>query len=194
VKQVEALLTEPSSPSPDGNRSDSAIYSLLGHKGDLLMIHFRDSFEALNSFELRLASTEFFRYLEPTSSFVSVVELGLYDSSAKAYANLISRDIQPHSAEWNNEVSAVLDRQKDAMTAHLAQSIPAGRYLCFYPMDRRRGETANWYTLPMADRQRMMHEHGLIGRRYCALFVKGGVKVDQVAERPPLLELLLFSY
>jgi hydrogen peroxide-dependent heme synthase len=24
----------------------------------------------------------------------------------------------------------------------------------------------NWYTEPMADRQSMMHEHGLIGRRY----------------------------
>ena len=33
-------------------------------------------------------------------------------------------------------------------------------------MDRKRGEQVNWYTVPFAERQRMMHEHGMIGRRY----------------------------
>jgi chlorite dismutase len=33
-------------------------------------------------------------------------------------------------------------------------------------MDRKRDEVKNWYTVPFAERQRQMHEHGLIGRRY----------------------------
>jgi chlorite dismutase len=33
-------------------------------------------------------------------------------------------------------------------------------------MDRKRGESKNWYEVPMAERQRMMHEHGMVGRRY----------------------------
>jgi chlorite dismutase len=33
-------------------------------------------------------------------------------------------------------------------------------------MDRKRGESKNWYEVSMAERQRMMHEHGMIGRRY----------------------------
>jgi len=33
-------------------------------------------------------------------------------------------------------------------------------------MDRRRGEEKNWYTLPLAERQRQMGEHGAVGRRY----------------------------
>src|SRR5215510_11188751 len=32
----------------------SALYSLLGHKGDLMLVHFRDSFDALNRVELAL--------------------------------------------------------------------------------------------------------------------------------------------
>ncbi len=52
------------------------------------------------------------------------------------------------------------------MAPRLYPEIPPARYLCFYPMDRKRGETKNWYQEPMADRQRMMHEHGMIGRRY----------------------------
>jgi chlorite dismutase len=33
-------------------------------------------------------------------------------------------------------------------------------------MDRKRDEQKNWYMVPFAERQRMMHEHGMIGRRY----------------------------
>jgi chlorite dismutase len=33
-------------------------------------------------------------------------------------------------------------------------------------MDRKRAEQKNWYTLPLEERQRQMHEHGLVGRRY----------------------------
>ena len=52
------------------------------------------------------------------------------------------------------------------MRPRLYPEIPASRYLCFYPMDRRRGEDKNWYMLPIEERQRQMEEHGLIGRRY----------------------------
>src|ERR1039458_7215877 len=34
---------------------ESALYSLLGHKGDLLVVHFRHSFEELNQAEIELA-------------------------------------------------------------------------------------------------------------------------------------------
>src|SRR3954467_2337712 len=33
----------------------SALFSLIGHKGDLLLVHFRSSFEDLNRIELQLA-------------------------------------------------------------------------------------------------------------------------------------------
>ena len=39
----------------------SAIYSQLGHKADLIFIHFRDNFEQLNQVELDLAQTAILR-------------------------------------------------------------------------------------------------------------------------------------
>ena len=42
----------------------SALYSQLGHKGDLILIHFRDSLEALNQVELELAQTPLYDFLE----------------------------------------------------------------------------------------------------------------------------------
>jgi len=95
-----------------------------------------------------------------------VIELGLYESTARTYGALAARGIEPHSDEWRREIESVLDRQRQAMAPRLWPEIPAAKYICFYPMDRRRGESVNWYTEPMAGRQRMMHEHGLVGRRY----------------------------
>jgi hydrogen peroxide-dependent heme synthase len=144
----------------------SAVYSQLGHKGDLMLIHFRDSLEELNQVELDLAQTRLYDYLEPRHSYVSVVELGLYESSRKTYEAASEKGLAAHSAEWNAEVEASLKRGAEAMKMRLFPAVPEAKYLCFYPMDRKRGEQVNWYQVDFAERQRMMHEHGMIGRRY----------------------------
>src|SRR5690348_12092717 len=50
----------------------SALYALLGHKGDLLFVHFRESFDELNQAQLQLARSRFNDFLEPASSYLSV--------------------------------------------------------------------------------------------------------------------------
>jgi hydrogen peroxide-dependent heme synthase len=144
----------------------TGLFSQLGHKGDLILVHFRDSFEALNQVELDLAQTGFYDFLTPTHSYVSVVELGLYESSRKTYEAASAKGFENHSPEWNAEIEASLKRGADAMKPRLFPAVPDAKYICFYPMDRKRGEQVNWYTVPFAERQRMMHLHGLIGRRY----------------------------
>jgi hydrogen peroxide-dependent heme synthase len=166
IEAVEVLARMEQQRSPNGNPNQSAVYSQLGHKGDLMMVHFRDSLDDVHCAELALARLEISDYLEPAHSYLSVVELGLYDSTIKTYGQLRERCIEPHSREWNAEVAEVVARQSAAMQPRLYPEIPAAKYLCFYPMDRKRGEEKNWYQSPMAERQSMMHEHGLIGRRY----------------------------
>ena len=151
---------------PSEAAGQSALYSLLGHKGDLMLVHFRDSFDELNAAELQLNQTALQEYLEPTHSYLSVIELGLYDSSVKLFRQLTERGIAPLSEEWNREVQETMERQRQAMHPRLYPKIPDSRYLCFYPMDRKRGEEKNWYTLPIEERQRQMEEHGMVGRRY----------------------------
>jgi hydrogen peroxide-dependent heme synthase len=152
--------------SPSEEEGQSAVYSMLGHKGDLMLVHFRDSFDELNTTELQLNRTALQEYLEPTHSYLSVIELGLYDSSVKLFRQLTERGIAPLSEEWNREVQETMERQRQAMHPRLHPKIPDSRYLCFYPMDRKRGEDKNWYTLPIEERQRQMEEHGMVGRRY----------------------------
>jgi chlorite dismutase len=186
-----------------GGGRQSAIYSLIGHKGDLLFLHFRRSFEELNSAEHALARLRLSDYLEPTTSYLSVVELGLYDSTSETYSSLADKGIKPHSEEWNREVEGVLERHRKAMAPRLWPDIPNAKYLCFYPMDRRRGEAKNWYQEPMSDRQRMMKEHGLIGRRYAGevrQIITGSIGfddwewgVDLFAEDPLVFKKLIYE-
>jgi chlorite dismutase len=166
--------------SPEGP-IQTALFSQLGHKGDLILLHFRDSLEALNQVELELAQTEFYDFLDLRHSYVSVVELGLYESTRKTYEAAAAHGHTVHSPEWKAEVTSTLQRQTAAMAPRLIPSVPEAKYLCFYPMDRKRGETVNWYTVPFADRQQMMHEHGLIGRRYAGeikQIVTGSIGMD----------------
>jgi chlorite dismutase len=162
VQQAAALLKK----MEQSTNGQSALYSLLGHKGDLLFVHFRQSFDELNRAEMQLANLQLSDYLEPTTSYLSVIELGLYESSLKTYRELTEQDIEPHSEEWQQAIRETLARQREAMRPRLFPEIPKSRYVCFYPMDRRRGEDKNWYTLPIEERARQMHEHGLVGRRY----------------------------
>ena len=97
----------------------------------------------------------------------------------------------------------MLERQRQAMAPRLWPEIPPAKYLCFYPMDRRRGESVNWYTEPMADRQRMMHEHGMVGRRYAGevrQIITGSIGfddwewgVDLFAEDPLVFKKLIYE-
>lgn len=144
----------------------SALFSLLGHKGDLMLAHFRRTMEALNDAELSIANLRLAEFLEPTTSYLSVVELGLYEVSVRLYGSLRENGIGPGSPEWNQAVDAELSKQRQTAAQRLWPEIPRRRYACFYPMDKRRGEEKNWYWLPMDARQRLMRAHGMIGRKY----------------------------
>ncbi|MDP9074592.1 MAG: chlorite dismutase family protein, partial [Actinomycetota bacterium] len=50
---------------------------------------------------------------------------------------------------------------------------PAGkRAFCFYPMSKRRGETANWYAMDFEQRKDLMVGHGKIGRTFAGRVVQ----------------------
>jgi len=181
----------------------TALFSLLGHKGDLLVVHFRNSFDQLKAAELSISRLRLSDYLEQTTSYLSVVELGLYESSVKLYRELREKGIEPHSPEWNAAIEDTMKRQTEAMRPRLFPQIPPNRYICFYPMDRRRGEDKNWYSLPIEERQRQMEEHGLVGRRYAGTvrqIITGSIGfddwewgVDLFADDPLIFKKLIYE-
>jgi chlorite dismutase len=103
-----AALQEPAGPEAGA----TACVTLLGHKGDLMLIHFRRGFEELQQAQLRLARLEWARDLEPTGSYVSVVELGLYEMTAQIHERLRGKGLRPGSEEFERSFDAEMEEQR----------------------------------------------------------------------------------
>jgi len=147
---------------------DVSLAQLLGHKSDLMLTHYAKSFDELGRLQTAFDKLELAEYLEPQTSFVSVLELGLYEASGRIHAELRDRGLKAHSPEWIAAFDAAIaeQAQQPRNAARLWAPVPRRRYVCFYPMDKKRGEDLNWYQLPYEDRARLMLDHGKIGRSF----------------------------
>src|SRR5215510_6878962 len=143
----------------------TAAVQMLGHKADLMLVCFRRGFEQLAQTQLALSRTELSGYLEATTSYVSIVELGMYEMTGKIHEQL-GATFKPGSEEFERAFDVEMETQRQRVMNRLFIEIPKARYVCFYPMNKRRGETENWYSEPFERRASMMREHGMIGRHY----------------------------
>jgi peroxiredoxin len=181
----------------------TGFVQMLGHKADLMLIYFRKSFEDLADCELNLTKTELSQYLEMTTSYVSVVELGLYEMTAKIHQQLAERSLKPGSPEFDQAFDAELQEQHNRMKGRLFSEIPNRRYVCFYPMNKRRGESKNWYREEYNRRSEMMLEHGIVGRHYTGKvtqIISGSIGfddwewgVDLFADDPLVFKKLIYE-
>ncbi len=181
----------------------TALVQLLEHKGDLLIIHARRNFEDLSQAQLSLAQTRLFEYLEPTLSYVSIVELGMYEMTAKIHEQLTGQGLTAGSDAFEAAFDAAMETQRTRVLNRLFPALPAKRHVCFYPMNKRRGEDKNWYTVPFEERAAMMREHGQIGRGYAGRvtqIISGSIGlddwewgVDLFAEDPLVFKKLIYE-
>lgn len=148
LEEAVAFLQEAEAVK-DAPEGSSALYSVIGHKADLLLLHLRPTMDELLALErgfnrLRLAS-----FTTQPYSYFSVTELSLYEASARGGSD---------SPEELMKSPFVLKRLKP--------QIPDHPYICFYPMNKKRGEQVNWYTASMEERRTLMRQHGTTGRKY----------------------------
>lgn len=148
------------------SEGQSTLVHLLGHKADLMVIHFRRTFEDLSRAQLAFQQSRLSDFLEMTTSYVSIVELGMYEMTAKIHQQLASRNLKNGSDEFEKAFDEEMAQQKNRVIGRLFPEIPKRRYVCFYPMNKRRGEDKNWYMEPFEKRGEMMLEHGIVGRAY----------------------------
>lgn len=118
-------------------------YVMTGHKADLMFIHMRPTLEELTAVKTKFQKTKFADYTIPVYSYFSVVELSAY--LAKPGVDV---DTDPY------------------LQGRLKPTLPKLRNVCFYPMNKRRSGSDNWYMLPMEERREFMKSHGMIGRQY----------------------------
>jgi chlorite dismutase len=186
-----------------GEAGTTAPCTLLGHKGDLMLVHLRRSFEELQAAQVAVLRLGLAAFLEPTASFVSIVELGMYEMTAQIHRRLGERGLKAESPEFETAFDAEMAEQRKRVLGRLFVEMPARRHVCFYPMSKRRGEQRNWYAEPVDARARMMLEHGKIGRHYAGevtQVISGAIGfddwewgVDLFADDPVVFKKLIYE-
>lgn len=187
----------------DGVSGRTALVQLLGHKGDLMLVHARRTFDELSQAQLDFAQSRLFDSLEPTMSYVSIVELGMYEMTAKIHEQLAEKGLTLGSDDYEEAFDAAMEVQKTRVMSRLYIDLPERRHVCFYPMNKRRGEIKNWYSVPFEDRAQMMREHGHIGRGYSGKvtqIISGSIGlddwewgVDLFADDPMVFKKLIYE-
>jgi peroxiredoxin len=200
--EVAALFpsARPGEGDPVGH---SVLVQTLGHKGDLLVIHARRSFDELSQAQLDLAKTRLSDVLRPTWSYVSIVELGLYEMTAKIHEQLATRGLEGGSEAFEQAFDEEIAGQARRVASRLFPVLPRRRHVSFYPMNKRRGESKNWYAEPFESRAAMMREHGTIGRHYTGRvtqIISGSIGfddwewgVDLFADDPLVFKKLIYE-
>ncbi len=149
----------------DADAGGSSVFSIVGHKADLLVLHLRPTLEELDRVERRFETTALSEFTERADSYVSVTEVSGY----------MHEDL-------SEGFDAVEDEgMKRYMQQRIYPTIPDATHVCFYPMDKRRDPEYNWYDLPFEERAEHMSSHGDIGRTYAGKvtqIITGSVGLD----------------
>ena len=133
----------------DADEGASAVFSVTGHKADLMFVHFRETLDELDRIERSFEQTAFAGYTEQAHSWVSVVEVSGYTAP-----------------EYFEDPESVDEGLRQYFEGKLTPEIPDDTYVSFYPMSKRRQPEQNWYDLPIEERAEMMEVHGDLGKQY----------------------------
>jgi len=139
-------------------------FRVVGGGADLLFVHFRSSLDDLARVELAVKASALAGILQLRYDYLAVTEAGLYHATAE-----VAAEHEPHSAGYHQALAELA--ASEAASPHIRSRLypeppEEMRYVSFYPMSKRRTHEDNWYALPVAERNRLMREHGLTGRRY----------------------------
>jgi peroxiredoxin len=173
---TQSLVEELTTPADGGW---SASFRVAGGGADVLLIHFRPTIDELADVELRIKQSALGDYLRPVYDYLAVTEAGLYHATAQ-----VAREHEPHSPGFEKAIAE--EQAAEAASPHIQTRLyprpPEDmRYVSFYPMSKRRTHPDNWYALDVEERNRLMREHGMTGRRYARRvfqIISGSVGLD----------------
>jgi hydrogen peroxide-dependent heme synthase len=162
AEAARAFFTEIALPPTEDGWSGS--WRIAGGGADVLLVHFRASIDELSEIEAKLKRSRLGDFLTLRYDYLAVTEAGLYHATAE-----VAKQHEPHSREYKEALAA--EAEAEAASPHVKTRLfprppEEMRYLSFYPMSKRRTHGDNWYSLDVGERNRLMREHGLTGRRY----------------------------
>ena len=143
-------------------------FTVVTPKADLGFMLITPDLHEANRIEKQLGLVLGADVLTPVYSYLSLTEESEYTTSDEEFAGTLEREqkLQRDSDEFARAMQSFRERMTKYRHERVYPTLPDWPVVCFYNMSKRRGEHANWYALPSADRRRLMLGHGAIGRQY----------------------------
>jgi peroxiredoxin len=138
-----------------------------GHKADFAVMMMDPSPLRVDAVHQRLMAGPLGPALTPTYSFIGLTEVSEYLPNAEQYGErLIEEGETRDSPTFKAKVQAYAAREAGMRKARIEPDFPAWPNACFYPMNKKRKVGENWFSLPFAERSRLMAEHGRSGMKF----------------------------
>jgi peroxiredoxin len=161
-KFVEAL--DPRSAGAPARLQTSLV---SGHKADFGLMLLDANPLVVNAVHQRLMADPLGPALVPTYSFVSLTEISEYVPSVEQYGRrLVSEGETLDSPAYRAKLKAYESREAAMRIQRLTPELPPWPCTCFYPMNKKRDISENWFLLPFDERNRLMAEHGRTGMTF----------------------------
>jgi hydrogen peroxide-dependent heme synthase len=163
VRQFEAALDPTAADVPTRLQT----WIVAGHKADFGVVVMDPDPLAVDAVHQRLLGGALGAAIEPTYSFVSLTEVSEYVPTVEQFARrLVAEGETADSPSYNAKVQGYAAREPAMRQARLEPELPPWPNACFYPMNKKRKVGENWFTLPFAERSRLMAEHGASGMKF----------------------------
>jgi chlorite dismutase len=139
-----------------------------GHKADFGLVLAGPDIEAIRGVQTAIAASALGPALEAVDSFYSITEVSEYVPDAEEYGRILRERerMDPQSAAYQARVTQYASRLEGMNRQRMYPEFPDWPCLCFYPMNKWRLPDANWYTLPFAERNELMAQHGKSGMQF----------------------------
>ena len=104
--------------------------------------------------------------LTPVYSYLSLTEESEYITTDDEYTATLDAETRKDPAKLEEALNTFRDRMKHYRQERVYPTLPDWPIVCFYNMNKRRGEQRNWYALPFEERRKLMKGHANVGRQY----------------------------
>ncbi len=142
--------------------------SVVTPKADIGFMLIMPDLHSANKIEKQLSLSLGADVLVPVYSYLSLTEESEYVTTEEEYAETLIKEqnLKPDSEKFAEAMNSFRDRMKHYRQDRVYPTLPDWPVVCFYNMNKRRGEQRNWYALPYEERRQLMKGHATVGRQY----------------------------
>jgi chlorite dismutase len=145
-----------------------ASYANISGKADLAFMLYAGELGPLGQMHRDLENCFPAGTLQTVYRYLSVTELTEYMPTAEDNRRILTEQekLQPGTEAFEKRLAELTQRMTEYEHYRLYPELPDWEIMCFYPMNKRRQSTDNWYVLDFAARKRLMAGHARVGRKF----------------------------